>query len=53
MSATPISEGGTVLVFLNEVAGGRKLLKAVRERADAGAARRRSRRRRTSPRSAS
>lgn len=30
---------GTVLVFLNEVAGGRKLLSAVRERIDAGATR--------------
>ena len=28
---------GTVLCFLNEVAGGRKLLEAVRERVDAGA----------------
>ncbi len=37
MSATPISEGGTVLAFLNEVAGGRKLLNAIRERVDAGA----------------
>ncbi|MEJ7875565.1 MAG: hypothetical protein WKF62_02820 [Solirubrobacterales bacterium] len=32
-------KGGTVLVFLNEVAGGRKLLNAVRERIDAGAER--------------
>ena len=31
------SEGGTVLAFLNEVAGGRKLLLALRERVDAGA----------------
>ena len=31
--------GGTILVFLNEVAGGRKLLNAVRERIDAGAER--------------
>jgi len=31
--------GGTVLVFLNEVAGGRKLLGSVRERIDAGAER--------------
>ena len=31
--------GGTVLCFLNEVAGGRKLLEAVRERVDAGAER--------------
>ena len=37
MSAVPISEGGTVLAFLNEVAGGRKLLNAIRERVDAGA----------------
>ncbi|MCB0865968.1 MAG: hypothetical protein KDB58_09665 [Solirubrobacterales bacterium] len=35
-SAPPI-EGGTVLAFLNEVAGGRKLLTAIRERVDAGA----------------
>jgi hypothetical protein len=31
------SDGGTVLAFLNEVAGGRKLLEALRERVDAGA----------------
>ncbi len=31
------SGGGTVLAFLNEVAGGRKLLAAIRERVDAGA----------------
>jgi hypothetical protein len=31
------SDGGTVLAFLNEVAGGRKLLQAIRERVDAGA----------------
>jgi hypothetical protein len=31
------SEGGTVLAFLNEVAGGRRLLEALRERVDAGA----------------
>jgi hypothetical protein len=37
MSAVPISEGGTVLAFLNEVAGGRKLLTAIRERVAAGA----------------
>ena len=30
-------EGGTVLAFLNEVAGGRKLLRPLRERVDAGA----------------
>src|SRR5690349_12188237 len=37
MSATPISEGGTVLAFLNEVAGGRKLLNTIRDRVEAGA----------------
>ena len=31
-------EGGTVLAFLNEVAGGRRLLQLLRERVDAGAA---------------
>jgi hypothetical protein len=31
------SEGGTVLAFLNEVAGGRRLLQAVRDRVEAGA----------------
>jgi hypothetical protein len=31
------SAGGTVLAFLNEVAGGRRLLEAVRSRVDAGA----------------
>jgi hypothetical protein len=31
------SEGGTVLAFLNEVAGGRRLLEAVRSRVEAGA----------------
>jgi len=31
------SGGGTVLAFLNEVAGGRRLLEALRERVDAGA----------------
>ena len=36
-SAIDWSEGGTVLAFLNEVAGGRKLLQALRERVDAGA----------------
>jgi hypothetical protein len=30
-------DGGTVLAFLNEVAGGRKLLQAIRDRVDAGA----------------
>ena len=37
MSVPAISEGGTVLAFLNEVAGGRKLLNAIRERVGAGA----------------
>jgi hypothetical protein len=31
------SEGGTVLAFLNEVAGGRRLLGAIRDRVEAGA----------------
>jgi hypothetical protein len=31
------SDGGTVLAFLNEVAGGRRLLEALRERVEAGA----------------
>jgi hypothetical protein len=31
------SEGGTVLAFLNEVAGGRRLLEALRDRVEAGA----------------
>lgn len=31
------AEGGTVLAFLNEVAGGRRLLTAIRERVEAGA----------------
>lgn len=31
------SDGGTVLAFVNEVAGGRRLLEALRERVDAGA----------------
>jgi hypothetical protein len=31
------SNGGTVLAFVNEVAGGRKLLQAIRERVEAGA----------------
>ncbi|MEZ5060711.1 MAG: hypothetical protein R2700_04195 [Solirubrobacterales bacterium] len=35
--SVPPIEGGTVLAFLNEVAGGRKLLTAIRERVDAGA----------------
>ena len=34
---TPISDGGTVLAFLNEVAGGRKLLNTIRDRVEAGA----------------
>lgn len=38
-AVTPDVEGGTILVFLNEVAGGRKLLNAVRERIEAGAVR--------------
>jgi hypothetical protein len=33
------SDGGTVLAFLNEVAGGRRLLEALRERVEAGAER--------------
>lgn len=37
-SAHPSAGGGTVLAFLNEVAGGRKLLTAIRERVEAGAA---------------
>jgi hypothetical protein len=37
--ATADGGGGTVLAFLNEVAGGRKLLQALRERIDAGAGR--------------
>jgi hypothetical protein len=37
VSSTPIAEGGTVLAFLNEVAGGRKLLNTIRERVEAGA----------------
>ena len=36
-SSVDWSEGGTVLAFLNEVAGGRRLLEAMRERVDAGA----------------
>lgn len=37
--ASPVdwSDGGTVLAFLNEVAGGRRLLRALRERVEAGA----------------
>ena len=37
MSNVPIEDGGTVLAFLNEVAGGRKLLNEIRARVDAGA----------------
>lgn len=40
MTPAPTSstaDGGTVLAFLNEVAGGRRLLAAIRERVDAGA----------------
>ena len=36
-SSVDWSEGGTVLAFLNEVAGGRRLLEAIRERVEAGA----------------
>ena len=36
-SSVDWSEGGTVLAFVNEVAGGRKLLEAIRERVEAGA----------------
>jgi hypothetical protein len=36
-SATASDGGGTVLAFLNEVAGGRRLLEAVRERIERGA----------------
>ena len=36
-SSVDWSEGGTVLAFVNEVAGGRRLLEAVRARVDAGA----------------
>jgi len=34
---TPTASGGTVLAFLNEVAGGRKLLETIRMRVEAGA----------------
>jgi hypothetical protein len=37
VSAAAYSEGDWVLAFLHEVAGGRKLLQAVRERSEAGA----------------
>ena len=36
-SSVDWSDGGTVLAFVNEVAGGRKLLQAVRDRVEAGA----------------
>jgi hypothetical protein len=36
-SSVDWSEGGTVLAFVNEVAGGRRLLEAVRARVEAGA----------------
>jgi hypothetical protein len=36
-SSVDWSEGGTVLAFVNEVAGGRRLLEALRERVEAGA----------------
>ena len=36
--ASSNGQGGTVLVFLNEVAGGRKLLEATRERVESGVA---------------
>ena len=36
-SSVEWSDGGTVLAFTNEVAGGRRLLEAVRERVDSGA----------------
>ena len=35
-SSVDWSDGGTVLAFVNEVAGGRKLLQAVRDRVEAG-----------------
>jgi hypothetical protein len=35
--AADFSNGGTALAFMNEVAGGRRLLEAVRERVEAGA----------------
>src|SRR5204863_3589760 len=39
VSAEPGQDaGGLILGFLNEVAGGRKLLEAIRERVDGGAA---------------
>jgi len=37
VSEGPVHGPGTVLAFLNEVAGGRKLLTAARELSDAGA----------------
>jgi hypothetical protein len=38
-NGTPPASSGTILAFLNEVAGGRRLLEALRERVDAGAER--------------
>jgi hypothetical protein len=38
-TGTPPAAEGTILAFLNEVAGGRRLLEALRERVDAGAER--------------
>jgi hypothetical protein len=35
--AAPFADGGTVLAFLNEVAGGRRLLETIRARVDDGA----------------
>lgn len=35
--AAPVEAGGTILAFLNEVAGGRRLLEALRARVEAGA----------------
>ena len=51
-SSVDWSDGGTVLAFVNEVAGGRKLLEAIRERVEAGADASPSWRRRTSRSSA-
>src|SRR5215211_5865168 len=38
-NGAPPASSGTILAFLNEVAGGRRLLEALRERVDAGAER--------------